>query len=70
MAHHCQIAERDFSKRTLKALTLRGIRILGVQTIPGERPMPMANGTRGYRVDDGGTGRVLDHARVLSEAGR
>lgn len=70
MDGHCQIAGRDFSKRTLNSLTREGIRIYGVQTVPGEGPMPMANGTRGYKVDDNGTGRVLDHAGVLAEAGR
>lgn len=59
---------RDFSAKTLAALTARGVRVIGLQAIPGDGPMGLANATRGYRVDDQGTGRVWTHAQVLEAA--
>lgn len=61
----------DFSKRTLKALARRGIRLIGLQAIPDmTSSMPMANATRGYVVDDNGCGRVWNFAEVMKAAAR
>ncbi len=59
----------DFSKRTLNALARKGIKLIGLQAIPDmTSPMPYANATRGYLVDDNGCGRCWTHAQVLSAA--
>jgi hypothetical protein len=59
----------DFSRKTLKALAAKGIRLVGLQAIPDmSSAMPYANATRGYVMDDNGTGRVWTHAEVLARA--
>lgn len=59
---------RDFSTTTRRALASKGVRILGTTVIPGPGDMPFANGTRGYRVDDNGCGRIWSFAQVLAAA--
>ena len=63
-----QIARRDFSAKTLRALTKRGVELVSVQMLPGDGPMPWANAERGYLVDDHGTGRVWTFQMVLAAA--
>jgi hypothetical protein len=63
-----QIVSRDFSKSTLRALAKKGVEIIDVTVIPGEGSMPYANGSRGYSVNDNGTGRVWSFSQVLAAA--
>ena len=59
----------DFSKKTIAALARKGIRLIGLQAIPDmSSPMPFANATRGYIIDDNGTGRVLTFNEILELA--
>lgn len=63
-----EVAMRDFSSSTLKALAARGIRVVGLTTIPGAGDLPFATGSRGYRIDDNGCGRIWTFAQVLEAA--
>ena len=63
-----QILRRDFSAATLRALSKRGVQILGVTLLPGAGDMPYANGERGYTVNDNGCGRVLTFRQVTERA--
>jgi hypothetical protein len=59
----------DFSRKTLRALSLRGISIYGLTVIPDyASDMPFACGDRGYMINDNGTGRVLRFSDVLALA--
>lgn len=59
----------DFSAKTLRALSRKGIRLVGLQAIPDmSSSMPYANADRGYVVDDNGTGRVWTFLQVLKAA--
>ena len=60
---------RDFSPATLRALARKGIRLIGLQALPDmSSPMPFANATRGYVVDDNGCGRVWTFTQVQEAA--
>lgn len=60
---------RDFSASTLRSLARKGIRVLGTTVIPAaDSAMPFANGSRGYRVDDNGCGRIWTFAQVKEAA--
>ena len=61
-------ARRDFSARTIRALNAKGIKVTSTTVVPGEGPMPMANATRGYVLDDNGTHRIRSHSEVLALA--
>jgi hypothetical protein len=61
-------AAKDFGKEVRAALTKRGIRFVGTTWLPDEKGS-FANGSRGYLLDDNGTGRVRDYRGVLSLAG-
>lgn len=63
-----QIAHRDFSSKTIRTLSKKGVEILSTQLIPGDGDMPMANATRGYVVNDNGCGRVLTFKQVTEMA--
>ena len=63
-----QIARRDFSAKTLRALTKRGIEVVSVQMLPGAGAMPWANAERGYLVTDNGCGKVWTFTQVLEAA--
>ena len=63
-----QIARREFSAKTLRALTKRGLELVDVQMLPGTGDMPWANAERGYLVSDHGTGRVWTFQMVLAAA--
>lgn len=65
---YSQIARRDFSAKTLRALTKRGIELVGVQMLPGTGDLPCANAECGYLVNDHGTGRVWTFQMVLAAA--
>ncbi len=68
-AKHSDFA-RDFSATTRKALLRKGIIIVGITAIPDmSHPMPYANASRGYQLDDNGTGRIRMHAEVIAMAG-
>jgi hypothetical protein len=59
----------DFNRKTLKALAVKGISIIGLTVIPDfNKPLPYACGERGYQVNDNGTGRVWTFAEVRSAA--
>ena len=59
----------DFSKKTLKALSKKGITLIGLQAIPDmNSTMPFANAERGYKLNDNGTCRVLTFNKVLELA--
>jgi hypothetical protein len=59
----------DFSRKTLRALSLRGISLVGLTVIPDmASEMPFACGQRGYIIDDNGTGRVRSFLEVLALA--
>ena len=59
---------RDFSSKTLRALAAKGVRVIGACVIPGEGDLPFATGSRGYRVDDNGCGRIWTFQQVLEAA--
>jgi hypothetical protein len=59
---------RDFSRKTLNALTAKGIRVVGATVIPSASDLPFATGERGYKVDDNGCGRVWTFAQVIGAA--
>lgn len=63
-----QVAKRDFSAKTLRALCAKGIELVGVQALPGSGDMPWANAERGFVVDDNGCARVWTFAQVLGAA--
>ena len=65
-----QIAEGDFSRNTKSALKKMGVALIGVQWLPGDGPMPMANGERGYIVNDNGTQRTLTFSKVMAMSAR
>jgi hypothetical protein len=60
-----QIARRDFSAKTLRALAKRGLEVVSVQAMPGAGDMPWANAERGYLLNDG---RLVTFAQVLEAA--
>ena len=67
MSHHFIAA--DFSAAQRKALTKKGIRIIGAQACPDmTSSMPYANATRGYLIDDNGCGRVWSYQEVVEAA--
>jgi Ser-tRNA(Ala) deacylase AlaX len=62
-----QIARRDFAASTLRALSKKGITLIGTQLLP--HPVTgWINADRGYVVDDNGTGRVWDFRQVMAAA--
>ena len=63
---HHPIASADFSKKTLKALAAQGIFVVGIQMVPGTGPMPMANVTKAYCLDDNGTHKVRSLMEVIA----
>ena len=64
------IGYRDFSAKTVRGLAKAGIRIIGITNLPGDGPMPYANGIRGYLLDNNGTHQVREHAQVVAMASR
>lgn len=59
----------DFSKKTLCALSRKGIAIIGLTLIPDmSSSLPFANGDRGYQINDNGCGRIWTFSQVLEAA--
>ena len=59
----------DFSAKTIKSLSRKGITLVGLQAIPDmTSSMPWANAERGYVVNDNGTCRVLGFADMIALA--
>ena len=59
--------ERDFARKTIKALAKKGIRIYSKTWLPG-KDGSFANGQTGYKLDDNGTSRIVDYTGVLNAA--
>lgn len=59
---------KDFSKKTISALTSKGITLTGLTVIPGTGDLPFATGERGYILNDNGCQRILLFAQVLELA--
>jgi hypothetical protein len=64
MSKHHKVAGKDFSKKTLKALSSKGIAILSATYAPGPGGN-YANGEVVYNLDDNGTGRTRSFLQVL-----
>lgn len=59
----------DFSKKTIKALSLKGIRLIGLTVIPDmTAALPFASGSRGYCLDDNGCHRIKTFSEVMALA--
>lgn len=59
---------KDFSKKTISALTSKGITLIGLTVIPGTGDLPFATGERGYILNDNGCQRILLFTQVLELA--
>ncbi len=60
----------DFSKNTMRKLAKKGITLIGLQAIPDwSSPMPWANASRGYVLNDNETVRVRTFREVKQLAG-
>lgn len=60
---------RDFSRKTLNALTRKGIAVIGTTVIPNPASdLPFASGERGYKIDDNGCHRIWTFSQVLENA--
>ncbi len=62
-----QIGERDFSKKAIKTLAKKGIKIYGLQACEAFEGDKYFTGTS-YQVNDNGTGRILSFSEVLKLA--
>lgn len=67
MSKHHEIAGSHFSKKTLKALSKRGITVVSATYVPGTDGS-YANGESAYMLDDNGTGRMRSFLQVLEMA--
>lgn len=64
-----KLAQRDFSKATIKALGLKGIEIVGSVWVPASSgEMPFANGETAYQLVDNGTLRIRTHRDICALA--
>lgn len=61
-AHH--FIARDFAAKIRRALLRRGIVIIGAANLPGPGPLPFANGTRGYYLNNNGEHQIRTYAEV------
>ena len=59
---------RDFSKQTIKALSAKGIKIVGVTSYKVEYQNGSWGYERAYNIDDNGFGRVWTAAQVEKAA--
>ena len=67
MNNATHFASRDFTSKTVRALAKKGIRIIGICAIPDmSHPMPYANASRGYNLDDNGTHKIRSHKEVAA----
>lgn len=60
------ISLRHFGRKAIAALARKGIRVIGLQAIPGSQGF--LDSTTGYVVDDNGCGRVWTHREVAEAA--
>ena len=58
---------KDFNAKTRRILAKKGIHLIGITAIPDDKGS-FANGRRGYRVNDNGTGRVWTYHKVIDAA--
>jgi hypothetical protein len=65
-AHHTIAA--DFSLKTRRALSKRGITITGATVIPSTGPLPFASGTRGYCLNNNGEHQIRTYSEVAALA--
>jgi len=59
---------KDFNIKIRRALQAKGVSIIGITALPGDRGS-YANSQRGYRVNDNGTGRIWTYQEVITTAG-
>jgi hypothetical protein len=66
---HHTIPASHFNKKTLRALTKKGIAIINAQWMPGrDGSYISADAQTGYMLDDNGTGRLVTYLEVLKLA--
>jgi len=58
---------KDFTAKTRRALSAKGISIIGMQSIPDANGN-FANAQRGYKVNDNGCGRIWTRSQVMGAA--
>lgn len=64
-----QVARRNFSAKTLRTLSRKGIEVIGTQLLPNlASDLPWADPDLGIVISDNGTGRVLTFRQVLEAA--
>lgn len=64
MSHH-SIASKDFSRKTLTALSRKGIAVAGMTFVPGADGS-FANGERAYELVVNGCQYIRTHGQVLT----
>ena len=62
-----RIAQKDFSKATIKALAARGIQIVDVRAIPADADDKYFSGVA-YGLNDNGCYKMRTHGEVLKMA--
>lgn len=67
MSFASEMATRDFTAKTIRALARKGIRLVDSRMVPDANGS-CALGEIVYTVDDNGTGRVRNHREVLALA--
>lgn len=67
MSKHHEIAGSHFSKKTLKALSKRGITVISATYVPGADGS-YANGETAYMLSHNGTGILRSFLQVLEMA--
>jgi hypothetical protein len=61
-----QVARRNFSAKTLRSLSRKGIEVIGTQLLPNMKSdLPWADPDLGIVVADNGTSRVWTFSQVL-----
>lgn len=60
--------ERDFNRKTIKALASQGAKIYDRTWLPG-KDGSYANGETGYKIDHNGTSKIMNYLQVLEMAG-
>lgn len=60
--------ERDFNRKTIKALAKKGAQIYNKTWLAG-KDGSFANGQTGYYLNHNGTSKVMDYLQVLAFAG-
>lgn len=68
MKLYTNIASRDFSVKTIRALAKKWVQVVSKTWLPGPDGS-FANGETGYLIDDNGTGRMKTFLEVLKIAG-